>query len=408
MDKFKLIHSPSYKWIIVFAGALGLFASLGLGRFSLGMMLPAMGEELSLSYSQMGVIGTVNFCGYLGAVLLCGLLTAKFGPRLLICCALLLVCLSMVLVSFTDNYVLIVLLYFLTGVGSALANVPIMALVSSWFDGKSRGRAAGFCVMGNGMGILVSGKAVPFLNQFPLGWRMSWIVLGGVVGCVAFFCYILLREKPIGSQEKQDQSNSEKLSIENEKSMGKPGGSLIFYHCGLLYFLFGFTYVIYVTFFVTTLVDERHLSELVAGQLWSWVGFLAIISGPLFGYVSDRWGRKMGLMIVFSMQMASYFLFAADLPLFAVYLSLCCFGIVAFSVPSIISALVADHAGPQRTAAVFGFVTFLFGIGQIAGPACAGFIAEYTGSFSNSYLLAAMLAGAAVVLSALLPAGSSR
>ncbi len=83
-------NSSSYRRIIVLTGFLGLFASLGLGRFSLGMMLPAMGEALSLTYSEMGVISTVNFCGYLGAVLLCGVLTARLGIRLLVSLALLL------------------------------------------------------------------------------------------------------------------------------------------------------------------------------------------------------------------------------------------------------------------------------------------------------------------------------
>ena len=109
------MEKNSYRWVIVLAGIAGLFASLGLGRFSLGMMLPAMGEALALTYSQMGLISTVNFCGYLMAVLLCGILTARLGERLLISVALTLVALTMVLIGFSSHYLLILLLYFLTG-----------------------------------------------------------------------------------------------------------------------------------------------------------------------------------------------------------------------------------------------------------------------------------------------------
>jgi sugar phosphate permease len=397
-------QKASYRWIIVLAGIAGLFASLGLGRFSLGMMLPSMGEALALSYSQMGLISTVNFCGYLMAVLLCGVLTARLGPRVLISAALALVSLSMVLVGLSSHYLLIILLYFLTGVGTALSNVPIMALISVWFDGRSRGRAAGLCVMGNGLGILVTGKGVPVLNKMAAGWRVSWIVLGCLAGIIACLCFVLVRNRPatVGEGTKKEITSMTKDASQHQ-SVQKAAGRNIFFHCGAIYFLFGCTYVIYVTFFVTALVQERGLSEQAAGDLWSWVGLLSLASGPLFGYLSDICGRKVILAAVFFIQTTAYLLAAAHLPMLSVYVSLGCFGFVAWSIPTIIAALIGDHAGPERTAALFGFVTFLFGLGQIIGPACAGFLAEKSGTFSGSFLLAAILAGMAMVLSLLLP-----
>ncbi len=408
------VKGSSYRWIIVLAGIAGLFASLGLGRFSLGMMLPAMGEGLALSYSQMGLISTINFCGYLMAVLLCGILTARFGARHLIAMALLLVACSMILVGFSSNYMVILLLYFLTGVGSALSNVPIMALIAVWFDGKSRGRAAGLCVMGNGLGILVTGRAVPVLNTMADGWRGSWVVLGCLAALIGVFCFLLFRNRPQESravrQGDREKPAAAKAQTEEVGAGRRVAGKKIFYHCGAIYFLFGSTYVIYVTFFVTALVQDRGLTEQAAGSLWSWVGVLSLASGPLFGYLSDLYGRKAILAAVFLIQTSAYLLAAAHLPIFSVYVSLACFGLVAWSIPTVIAALVGDHAGPERTAAMFGFVTFLFGIGQIIGPACAGFLAEQSGSFAMSFWFAALLTGAAVVLSLLLPrrAGDSK
>jgi MFS family permease len=356
----------------------------------------------------MGLIGTINFCGYLLAVLLCGVLTARFGARLLITAALALVALSMVLVGFSSHFLIILLLYFLTGVGSALSNVPIMALMSVWFDGKSRGRAAGLCVMGNGLGILVTGKGVPMLNEMAAGWRVSWIVLGCLAGGIALLGFVLFRNRP----EEQEKNAAAPVATKTTASIGKKSrarsmrlvaGQNIFYHCGAIYFLFGCTYVIYVTFFVTSLVQERGLSEQAAGSLWAWVGLLSLASGPLFGALSDRFGRKAILAVVFCIQTTAYLLAAARLPMFSVYISLACFGLVVWSIPPVMAALVGDHAGPERTAALFGFVTFLFGIGQIIGPACAGFLAEQSGTFSSSFLLAAVLAGTGMGLSLLLP-----
>ncbi len=63
------------------------------------------------------------------------------------------------------------------------------------------------------------------------------------------------------------------------------------------------------------------------------------------------------------------------------------------------AALVGDFTSPRQTAAVFGYITFVFGIGQIAGPYCAGLLAERSGGFGPAFLLASGLAFIAVFIS---------
>jgi MFS family permease len=160
--------------------------------------------------------------------------------------------------------------------------------------------------------------------------------------------------------------------------------------------------VIYATFIVTTLVKERGLSESLAGNFWSVVGFLSLFSGPVFGTISDRLGRRAGMIIVFSIQFFAYLLVASGLPGIFLYLSIFCYGIVAWSIPAIMAAAAGDYAGPAHAAKALGFITLIFGLGQIAGPAIAGVLAQNAGSFSSSFFLAAALAGLAIALSALL------
>jgi len=90
-------------------GTLCIFAGLGFGRFALGMLLPSMGASLGLSFSQMGLISTSNFVGYLIAVLLCGKLSARFGARRLIGFALLLVGLSMLCIGASAKLFVIIM-----------------------------------------------------------------------------------------------------------------------------------------------------------------------------------------------------------------------------------------------------------------------------------------------------------
>ena len=398
-----------YGWIIVATGTLCIVAALGFGRFALGMLLPSMAATLRLSYAQMGFISTGNFVGYLVAVFFSGMIVARIGQRNFIFVSLLLAGLTMALLSKSGAFSGLLALYVLTGMGSGGANVSMMSLASTWFAKKNRGKAAGYMAIGSGIAIVFAGWFIPYVNHASgaEGWRTSWLSLGGMVVAIAFLCLIFLRNKPADLG----------LAIPGENGHGSAAGartatrpkfdiyrSKAIYHLGAIYFLFGYTYVIYATFIVTTLVKERGLSEALAGNFWSVVGFLSLFSGPVFGSISDRLGRKAGMVIVFSFQFLAYLLVASGLPGIFLYLSIFCYGLVAWSIPAIMAAAVGDYAGPENAAKGLGFITLIFGLGQISGPAIAGVLAERSGSFSSSFYMAAALAGAAILLSAALKA----
>lgn len=401
-----------YGWVIVATGMLCILACLGFGRFALGMLLPSMAATLKLSYSQMGYISTANFLGYLVAVLFSGHFAGRISPRKKVFAALLAVGISMATVSRANGFISVLLLYTITGVGSGATNIPLMGLVSAWFSSRSRGRAAGFIVIGSGFAIMISGRLIPYVNSEigPEGWRTSWVILGGIVILIAFASFVLLRDRPsdkgLAPYGSDDADASDPHDADGkEVNLYRKG---ILYYLGAIYFLFGYTYVIYATFIVTTLVRERGFSEAVAGNFWIWVGFLSLFSGPVFGTLSDRLGRKTGLIIVFSLQAVSYLLIATKLPGPFLYMSIGFYGIVAWSIPSIMTAAMGDYFGARKAAAALGLVTFIFGLGQISGPAVAGILAERTGSFSISFYMAAAFAGVAILLTMFLrkpPAG---
>jgi len=187
-----------YGWIIVVAGLLSVIGGLGIGRFALGMLLPSMRTDLGLDYAQMGFIGTGNFIGYLLAVLASGTLVARLGARRVIFASLLAIGVTMMLISVSGNYYVLLLLYVITGMGSGATNVPMMGLVSHWFARRLRGRAAGFIVIGSGFGIMGSGLLIPAVNAHwgAGGWRVSWLILGLLVMVIALICGALLRNDP--------------------------------------------------------------------------------------------------------------------------------------------------------------------------------------------------------------------
>ena len=393
-----------YGWIIVAVGTLSIFACLGFGRFALGMLLPSMAASLHLSYAEMGFISTGNFIGYLFAVLVSGFGVQRIGARKFIFFALLLVGSTMILSGMAQGFLSLLVIYTLTGMGSGATNIPVMALVTSWFASRTRGMASGFVVIGSGFAIILSGKLLPYINASygATGWRIGWYVLGSIVIVIAFLALILLRNRPSEIGLKPIGGDIALSTRSDTHEGGAKRGvckKSILYHLGAIYFLFGYTYVIYATFIVTTLVKERGFPEAVAGNFWSALGFLSLFSGPVFGSLSDRIGRKAGFIIVFSLQMTAYLLIASGLSGVFLYLSIGLYGIVAWSIPCIMAAAVGDYAGSEKMTAAFGLVTFIFGLGQISGPAVAGMLAEIQGSFAQSFYMAAAFAGLAIVLS---------
>lgn len=402
--------SVHYGWLIVMAGSLGIFACIGLGRFALGMLLPAMGADLQLSYGQMGLLSTSNFVGYLAGIIAAPLLVRRLGARGLIVCALTLCGLSMIAIALADKLSVITAWYVATGIGSALANIPIMAMLSAWFESRLRAKAAGYVVSGNGAAIVVSGLTLPWLNSASaMSWRLSWLVLGTVVLAVALISLLVLRNRP------QDLGLAPAGT--GKRSPAAPGHGLdarrsvpsfLVLHLGLIYGLFGCTFVTYMTFMVTTMVRQFGFPQQTAGAFWSWVGLLSLVSGPLFGTLADRFSRRRILALVLAIQALAYLLAGLAVGVWPLYASIACFGIVAWSVPSIMAALAGDYAGPDKAFALFGALTFIFALGQVAGPTFAGLLAEHTGTFSASYLVAALLAATAAVLALFLPAGMRR
>ena len=393
-----------YGWIIVIIGTLTIFSCLGLARFAFGMLLPSMREALSMSYDEMGFLGTANFAGYLFAVGLSPFLLRYLTPRKLIAAGLLLISICMFGISSAGSYLLILVLYTVVGVGSGFANIPLMALVSYWFRREKRGRAAGLMVIGSGFAIIFSGFVIPALNGAfgANGWRTGWVLLACIVLLIAIVAALLLRNdpsekglEPVGQMQDFDYDPSE--------SKGSFSSVKILTHLGGLYFIFGSTYVIYGTFVVTTMVEEYGFAEVSAGHFWSWVGFFALFSGSLFGILSDKVGRKKGLRSVFAVQTVAYLLAGSNIGTWAMFASVVLYGVAVFAIPAIMAAAVGDYLGKARAAAAFSIITFCFAIGQTLGPAVAGVVAESSGTFTGSYLASALLTAIAVAWSFFLP-----
>jgi nitrate/nitrite transporter NarK len=284
-----------------------------------------------------------------------------------------------------------------------------MALGSAWFAMEKRGFATGIVSAGIGAGTLISGLVVPpILGAFGLdGWRFSWYILGGAVLVVSGIVFLFIRSRPdekglspVGVRQNKDAApvSSEKgktSSLDWAKVYKMPS----VWYLGVVYFFYGFSYIIYMVFFAAYLVKEMGLSQAWAGALWAVVGGLSIFCGVIWGGISDRLGRSRGAALAYLVLGISYVVYALIRVKFGFYLSALLFGLTAWSIPTIMAAAAGDFVGPRLAPAGLGFITLFFGIGQALGPALGGYLADISHSFTVPFLVAGGISFAGMVSS---------
>jgi sugar phosphate permease len=386
-----MIH---YGWIIAFTGALVTILAHGFGRLSYSVILPSMKDGLMLNYIQLGSIAMGNFIGYLCLAIMGGFLAARFGVRRVVFISLLLMGISLFLTGLADSFFFAFLMRLITGAANGGSYVPIMALPAAWFVMKKRGLATGIVSGGAGSGLFLSGIILPpimagFGNE---GWRYAWFFLGIVVIVLSFVCYAFLRNGPkekglsmYGGEEEQKGGPKVTLFSAFKDALVEPE----LWKLGCVYFMYGFSYVIYLTFFVAYLTKEMGVSSVSAGRIFSVLGIFSIFCGVIYGWISDILGRRTGLMMGYLTLAFSYLIFAFWKDSTGFYLSAVVFGIAGFSVPTIMAAASGDAVGGSLAPAGLGFITLFFGIGQALGPVFGGWIKDATGSFTYAFILSA-------------------
>lgn len=389
-----------YGFVVLGTVILVVFSALGLARFGYTSILPAMQEALKLSNTQTGVLQSWNLVGYLVTVAVAGGLAARFGPRLVITISLLLVAAGMGLTGLVPAFGAACLGRFLAGMGGAGSNVPAMALLAAWFGPRRRGLAAGAGVAGSSVGLIVTGPLIPAILQRAgtEGWRVSWYVLALLTLVVCALSGMLLRNSPaeknlnpIGESGSDQNSRPEQAAV-SSRSWRSVYRSGVLWQLAGIYFGFGFSYIIYSTFFVRFLIGEAGFTQRSAGGLWLQIGVVSIISGFIWGGVSDRCSRRTALLWVFGLQGAAFSLFGMSRDPWAVYLSAALFALTAWSIPALMAALCGDLFGARLAPAALGCITMVFGLGQALGPYLAGLIADATHSFALAFLLAGLTA----------------
>ncbi len=395
-----------YGWAVLIMGTVAIFGALGLARFGYSMVLPAMQADLGMDNGEAGLLASIGLAGYLALAIVGGAWASRYGGRRVAAIGLIFAGAGMLFTGLSDDYFYIAIFGVITGVGSGAVNIAVMGLWPAWFSAKRRGMAAGIAVSGSSFGLIVTGFIVPrIMTAFgEKAWQICWIIFGSITLVLAVGSYIFLRDKPaeIGLEPIGQSNGTITASGMVSTNWKQVYFSAPVWFLGMVYTAFGFSYIIFMTFFVKYLVSNAGFTALAAGRLFMVMGGFSVLSGLIWGTISDSFGRPKTLMILYLIHSLAFSMFAVGTTSPYFVISAVLYGITAWSIPAIMSAACGDLLGPQLAPASLGFITLFFGIGQVLGPVAAGAMADVTGSFSQVFLLASTVSLVGAVGSAML------
>lgn len=384
--------SRRWRMVVLSVVFLNVAAAVGYARFGYPLLLPALRADLGLSYSQAGGLATASMVGYLLASAASGVLASIFGARLVVIAGTIGIAVGLLGFSAANGFVSALALQLLIGMSSGTSNIPALALLGRWFSRHNPGLAVGLAMGGAGIAMLVNGAVVPaVLSDSTGGWRQAALYMAGVVLAIGALELLALSEPPSKSASTPPDGS---LSHQGQLPLwSTPFRSRLVRQLGVLYFWFGVTSALLVTYFVSYLSDTLHLDAARLGSLWALTGLLGVFSGVVWGAIADQVGYRRGLTLAYLVTAACFGLLILSWATPAAYAAAVLIGLSQVSVPVIMAAIFSRTPADDSAAAGLGIVTAVHGLGQVSGPIAGGAVVDIGGSF-----LPCLVMGGAVAL----------
>ncbi|MCF6692280.1 oxalate/formate MFS antiporter [Raoultella terrigena] len=353
------ISSPQYVWTLL---TRPLTEKLGVGL-----------AELQVTFSLLIILQTF-FSPFQGR------LVEKFGPRLLISLGTVMAGLSWVLSAQVNGLAALYLVYgCLGGLGTGIVYIGVVGLMVKWFP-QHRGFAAGAVAAGYGMGAIMTTFPIS-LSLVSNGLEQTMTVFGIIFAAVGLLASQGLRLPPDrGALPVSQRVAQSTRQFTSREMLRQPLFWLMFAMMAMMS-----TSGLMVTSQMAVFAEDFGISKAVVFGMAALPLALTIdrftngLTRPLFGFISDRYGREQTMFIAFALEGVAMMLWLAcrDDPLLFVLLS----GVVFFGwgeIFSLFPSTLTDTFGSEYAASNYGWLYISQGIGSIFGGPLAALLYQHT------------------------------
>ncbi len=273
-------RDTSLRWWMLVILSLGFF-QLTLNWFDIAAVFPAVGQQFGLQFPQLALLISLFLAGYGIFHIPTGILAYRFGLRNVLLAGILLESLGGIASAFAPNYVWLMILRIITGVGASFFVGCGFSMVTSWFRGRELALALGI----SGGAAFALGAAFGLFTWVSIiqstGWSTA-LVIGGVIGIVVFFIALIWLREP------NDELGELEARYFSWSAIGRVLGNKDLWFLGLgILGAYG-AYFTASQLMSSYAVAVFHLSASTGGLIAAVIVLAGVPGSILGGYIADR------------------------------------------------------------------------------------------------------------------------
>lgn len=340
---------------------------------SISSLAPVFKDLYHLSASQVALLVAVpTLLGSVARFPL-GLVTDRFGGRIVFSVLLFILLVPMALMAVTNSYPLLLGVAFLIGLAGASFAIGV-PFVSGWFPPERQGLALGIYGLGN-VGTAISSFFLPQIAK-SAGWPAAYLALMPALLLGGLLYVLVGRNAPSFTASRV--SVADRLIVLKQKPMA--------WVLSLFYFVTFGGFVALSSYLPTFLVSEYRLPKTTAGGLTSLFVIVAILARPLGGYLADRIKATSILSVVFLAVAVLQIVLAFEPSLPVLTSSFLLIALLLGLGNGAVFKLVGVHF-PHNAGVVAGLVGAIGGMGGFFPPLVMGMVKDATGTYALGFML---------------------
>jgi MFS family permease len=393
-------------WIVIAAFVITVYFTGGIVLGFTTIFVP-IAEEMGWSYTQISAASALR--GLESSLLapLVGILVDRWGPRRLVFAAGIFIAAGCIVLSNITSLAMFYVAWVIIAIGASCCSATIVyTSVANWFQ-KKMGITTSIVAAGVGFGGLIIPVLVAFIDSF--GWRdtMTYYAFGALA--LVLPLSLLFRHKPEQYGYLPDgEASAEPVStdktvpletVEDNIEARDAVKSIIFWQLSIGFMLhLGMTSAL--TTHIMPFLSTINLDRMRAGLVVSANPLISIVGRISFGWMGDRFGRKLMIVIGYTLMGIGYlclaFTFRAGIWLlipFLLFFSTGYGGSMALR-----AALVRDYFGRTKFGSIFGLIMGISMLGAIGGAPLAGWVYDTWGSYQGMWYICVGIAIIVVLL----------